>query len=153
MTGRPLEVEMSVSADARSVAEVRDAVTRFARRVRWIDDRRIDDLRLLVSEIVTNAVSAHGSLKVPQPLGVRCASDADRFELTVSDHGGGFDAPSGPLSVPDPDPDRVSGFGLGLIGTLADEAHFTRTEVGTEVRIVLVRRNDPPGSESGAVDT
>ena len=55
MTGDPLEDELSVAADAGSGAEVRDAVIRFARRAGWIDDRRMDDLRLLVSEIVTNA--------------------------------------------------------------------------------------------------
>jgi anti-sigma regulatory factor (Ser/Thr protein kinase) len=138
-------VELGVPAEPRSVSEVREVVTEFARRVGWIDERRVDDLRLLVSEIVTNAVAAHGSLDRPQPIDVRCECDADRFELIVRDRGGGCDPPPGPLDVPDPDPNRVSGFGLALIWTLADEAHFSRTPDGTEVRILFLRRLAPGG--------
>lgn len=136
----PLEVEMGVAAEPRSVAEVRDAVSRFATGVGWIGERRVDDLKLLVSEIVTNAIAAHRSASVTQQVEIRCRRDADRFELTVIDHGGGFDAPEGPVEPAEPDLNRVSGFGLALISTLADETRFARTSDGTEVSIVLVRR-------------
>jgi anti-sigma regulatory factor (Ser/Thr protein kinase) len=145
----PQAVELGVPAEARSVAEVRDVVSSFARRAGWIDPRRVDDLRLLVSEIVTNAVVAHRSLAEPRPIDVRCECDGARFEVVVRDRGGGFDPPAGPLDLPEPDPDRVSGFGLGLIWTLADEVHFARTPDGTEVRIVVVRRDGEVPADPG----
>jgi serine/threonine-protein kinase RsbW len=75
---------------------------------------RMRDVRLLVSELVTNAVR-HANLDEGDVIGlvVELADHALRVE--VHDPGGGF-VPS----APSPDPVRPSGWGLYLVAELAD---------------------------------
>jgi anti-sigma regulatory factor (Ser/Thr protein kinase) len=103
-----LERELAVSPEAAS--EARHALDGLN------DDLsgRMRDVRLLVSELVTNAVRhanlAKGDVIV---LVIDLADDALRVE--VHDPGGGF-VPS----APSPDPARPSGWGLYLVAELAD---------------------------------
>jgi anti-sigma regulatory factor (Ser/Thr protein kinase) len=103
-----LERELTVSPEA--AAEARHTLDGLG------DDLsgRMRDVRLLVSELVTNAVRhanlADGDVIV---LVIDLADDALRVE--VRDPGGGF-VPS----APSPDPTRPSGWGLYLVAELAD---------------------------------
>jgi anti-sigma regulatory factor (Ser/Thr protein kinase) len=103
-----LERELAVSPEAAS--EARHALDGLG------DDLsgRMRDVRLLVSELVTNAVRhanlADGDVIV---LVLDLADDALRVE--VHDPGGGF-VPT----APSPDPARPSGWGLYLVAELAD---------------------------------
>jgi anti-sigma regulatory factor (Ser/Thr protein kinase) len=103
-----LERELAVSPEAAS--EARHALDGLN------DDLsgRMRDVRLLVSELVTNAVRhanlADGDVIV---LVLDLADDALRVE--VHDPGGGF-VPT----APSPDPARPSGWGLYLVAELAD---------------------------------
>ena len=89
----------------------------------------LDTLRLLVSELVTNAVR-HGDGS--QPVEVRAHWNSE-VRIEVSDHGHGFS----------PQPrfgrlDEPGGFGLFLVGRLAD--HWgVETDGGTTVWFVLQR--------------
>ena len=72
-----------------------------------------EDLRLLVSEVVTNAIrhgDAGGSV-----VRLRIAPDTDHVRIEVRDPGTGFSPPE-----IDPDPDRAGGWGLWLVEQLAD---------------------------------
>jgi anti-anti-sigma factor len=75
---------------------------------------RVRDVRLLVSELVTNAVR-HANLATGDVirLVVDLADHALRVE--VHDPGGGFEP-----KVPEPDPSRPSGWGLYLVSELSD---------------------------------
>jgi anti-anti-sigma factor len=75
---------------------------------------RVRDVRLLVSELVTNAVR-HANLGAGDI--IRLVVDlADHvLRVEVHDPGGGFEP-----NVPEPDPGRPSGWGLYLVSELSD---------------------------------
>jgi signal transduction histidine kinase len=88
-----------------------------------------DTLRLLVSEVVTNAVR-HGDGRRPLEIHARWNSEV---RIEVCDRGAGF-APH-PRAGP---PDEPGGYGLLLVGSLA-ERWGVRTDGGTTVWFVLRR--------------
>jgi len=89
----------------------------------------IDTLRLLVSEVVTNAVR-HGDST--RPLEVHASWDSE-VRVEVSDQGNGFTPAPRPGA-----PDEPGGFGLFLVGQLADRWGVERDR-GTTVWFVLQR--------------
>lgn len=101
------EVKQGLDADTASAGHAR----RFVDQVlsRWHCDSVLDDVKLLVSELVTNAViHAHSEVEVA----VRLLSDAVRIE--VVDRG-----PTGTLTPSDPARDAESGRGLLLVESMA----------------------------------
>jgi len=105
-----------------------------------LEPGRVADLRLVVSEAVTNAVEAQGAVGAPDRIVVRCRVADDHVLVEVVDHGPGFD----PDAVPDlPDvetPERLrheSGLGVALMERLADEADVESGPDGTTVRLVV----------------
>jgi anti-sigma regulatory factor (Ser/Thr protein kinase) len=95
-----------------------------------LPETQVETLRLLVSEIVTNAVR-HGSSDDPVELR---ASWNSEVRVEVSDHGDGF-SPHPRLGAGD----EPGGFGLYLVGRLADR-WGVETDEGTTVWFVLRRR-------------
>jgi anti-sigma regulatory factor (Ser/Thr protein kinase) len=74
-----------------------------------LDERRFEATRLLVSELVTNAVKYGGE----GPVRVKVASAPERFRVEVIDSGTGFVANERA-------PDQEGGFGLPMVEHLAD---------------------------------
>jgi len=121
-------LDLTLAPEAGSVAEARakvcDAVTpEFA-------DRDVETLRLLVSEVVTNAVR-HGSAS--QPVELHLTWNAE-VRVQVCDHGDGFTPAPRIGALDDP-----GGFGLYLVGRLADR-WGVETDDGTTVWFVLRRQ-------------
>jgi anti-sigma regulatory factor (Ser/Thr protein kinase) len=83
-----------------------------------------DDVDILVSELVTNSVRHAGSDLIE--LEARTSPTTVRVE--VGDSGPGFDR----QDPPEPDPDRVGGYGLYLVDRLANRWGVERTG-GTRV--------------------
>ena len=133
--------ELRIPATAASVAAARAFVVEIAMQCGWFDDRRLDDLRLLVSEVATNAVRAQLARGSEDPIDVWCETGHRRLEVRIRDHAGGFVVPDPP---PEPDPTRgeEGGFGLPIIVALADETEFEPTDGGTEVRVVVLGSHD-----------
>ena len=113
-----------------------------------LDDRlqpgRVADVRLVVSEAVTNALRAQAVAHVADPILVRCDLGGDRIVVEVADHGPGFD----PSAVPDlPEvetPERLrheSGLGVSLMHQLADSAVLDSGPDGTVVKLTFVVGN------------
>jgi anti-sigma regulatory factor (Ser/Thr protein kinase) len=75
---------------------------------------RLHDVRLLVSELVTNAVR-HANLAAEDVILLVIDYADRRLRVEVEDPGSGF-----ALSEPSPDPTRPSGWGLYLVAQLAD---------------------------------
>jgi serine/threonine-protein kinase RsbW/stage II sporulation protein AB (anti-sigma F factor) len=106
----------AVPATAEQIAVVRNAVTAYARLV-GVTDLRLGDVRLAVSEAVTNAVlhayrdRAPGQIRVAAVL-----QDDGHLMITVEDDG------FGPLPRPD-----SPGLGLGLptIASVADSVSLS----------------------------
>jgi anti-sigma regulatory factor (Ser/Thr protein kinase) len=117
----PHHLEISLPSEPRSVGEARTRVLEALETD--IDEPRRETLRLLVSEVVTNAVR-HGADGGPVQLN---ASWNSHVRVEVVDHGGGFTpAPrSRPLDEP-------GGYGLFLVGALADR-WGVETDDGTTV--------------------
>lgn len=137
-------VELMIPAESSFVATARRFITDVAGKADWMDQQHLDDLRLMASEAVTNALRAQRRAKVGDKICVRCMLFSDRFEFSVADSAGGFERPAHLDIHTDPELSREGGFGLPLIEALADEAHFVNTDGGTTVRLVVYR----PGCSS-----
>jgi anti-sigma regulatory factor (Ser/Thr protein kinase) len=121
-------LDLTLPPQPASVAEAR---TRVCDAIEpELSDGACDTLRLLVSEVVTNAVRHGGGDGQPVELRARWNSEV---RIEVSDRGGGF-TPAPRLSASD----EPGGFGLFLVGRLADR-WGVETDGGTTVWFVLQR--------------
>jgi serine/threonine-protein kinase RsbW len=108
---------------------------------RPIPERRVEDLRLAVTEACANAVDAQQQAGDPRPIVVVIEASPGRVVVTVTDHAGGFDPDDlAPLpSVTDPGRLRHErGLGLALMRTHVDDVQFTPTDDGTEVALTVL---------------
>ena len=112
------EVTLRVPAKSDYVALVRVVLAAAAAIDPDSRSDRVEDLRVAVSEAVTNAVEAHKAAGTDSHIEVHCFTKGNRVEVTVRDRGPGFDPDEVPV-VPDPEsPERMffeNGLGLSLI--------------------------------------
>ena len=106
-----MEVDLELAGHPDSVSEARRAVSDLGDQ---IPSGRLDDLRLLVSEVVTNAIR-HAEMGPQDRVGLRIVAVDDAVRVEVRDRGHGF-----VLREAAPDPARASGWGLYLVAELAD---------------------------------
>ena len=99
-----MRVSLEVPAEAEAAAIAREVVARALVEVPVPEDR-LEDLRLLTSEIVTNAVR-HAGLAKEDTIGVAVSASERRVRVEVADDGPGFD----PSDLPEPPP---NGWGDG----------------------------------------
>jgi anti-sigma regulatory factor (Ser/Thr protein kinase) len=134
-------LELSVPARAEYIAVVRLVVSSLAIARRALADERIDDLKLAVSEACTNAFEANVSAgRAEAPVTISCYEAPERFEVSVTDAGTGFDPERLPTHPPVTDPDRLNferGLGIPLIRSLVDDVRFDSTPGGTTVTMTL----------------
>lgn len=131
-------IELEIPPRSDHLALVRLVVESSASVDGRLSERRIDDLRLAVSEACTNAVDAQAASSSNAPIQVRIDASEKRVVVTVIDHAGGFDLAALDPIPPVTDPLRLRherGLGIPLIQSLVDDATFTRTSDGTEVRL------------------
>ncbi len=138
------EVELEIPARSVHLSLARQVVAAIAAVEPRFRTERIDDLRVAVSEAVTNAVEAHTIDASAGRINIRCRLDGDGDWITVEvrDQAGGFDPTEVPV-VPDPQhPERLDfehGLGIPLMRELADETEIHPTGAGTAVRLVVYR--------------
>src|SRR5689334_22720678 len=121
------QLELTLPPAPASVAEARTRLLDAVGPALPDDERQT--LQLLVSELVTNAIR-HANCKQPLELRARWNSEV---RVEVVDHGDGF--------VPHPrvgEPEEPGGFGLYLVGRLADR-WGVETDESTCVWFVLAR--------------
>lgn len=103
-----------------------------------LSDRRIDDLRLAVSEGCANALDAQRKAGVEAAVGVTVELSAGEVTVAITDHAGGFE-PAELSEIPAvTDPTRLAherGLGIQLMRALVDKVDFEPTGDGT--RLVL----------------
>ena len=104
-------VEHQLPVAPEAAAEARHALDDVSAA---IPDTRLRDVRLLVSELVTNAVR-HANLADSDEILLVIEVGEGALRVEVHDPGGGF-VPTAPA----PDPARPSGWGLYLVAELAD---------------------------------
>lgn len=114
---------------ARRFAHVLDA---------WTDPAQIDQVELIVSELVTNAVR-HGNTSTTQSVALEMRVDSSGIAGSVSDEGrAGFT-----LSTAPPKPDQPGGLGLFIARALSDTLEVECSPTGNTVRFTLA---SPGGS-------
>jgi anti-sigma regulatory factor (Ser/Thr protein kinase) len=106
-----VRVERQLAATPEAAAEARHALGDMAD---MLPGGRARDVRLLVSELVTNAVR-HANLDDGDVILLVIDLADSMLRVEVHDPGGGFIP-----SAPSPDPARPSGWGLYLVAELAD---------------------------------
>jgi serine/threonine-protein kinase RsbW len=113
------------SATAESVPLARESLAAFAAAAGATGDE-LDDIRLAVSEAVTNVV-VHAYRGRRGYINLTAALAGDEMWVLVTDHGSGLHARSD---------SRGLGFGLALIAQLSDEFAIVQPAAGgTEVRM------------------
>jgi anti-sigma regulatory factor (Ser/Thr protein kinase) len=117
-------VEIELPPAATSVARARDGLDVLRGSVA---DGTLEDVRLLISEIVTNSVR-HAGLGPADRVSVRVTADGKRVRAEVVDTGQGFEAP--PRG---PGAGAGSGWGLFLVEHLADRWGVERRDGRTLV--------------------
>jgi anti-anti-sigma factor len=106
---RQLECELAPTPEA--AAQARHALDGIPT---GLPAGRARDVRLLVSELVTNAVR-HANLGADDVIRLVVLLADHALRVEVHDPGGGFEP-----DVPEPDPGRPSGWGLYLVAELSD---------------------------------
>jgi anti-sigma regulatory factor (Ser/Thr protein kinase) len=124
-------VEMELEPTANSVAEARARLEEGLRGA--IKDRVLEDLRLLVSELVTNSVR-HAHLRGRDRVDVRVEAEPDRVRAEVTDPGPGFERP-----LAAPEAGACSGWGLFLVGRIANRWGVDHDDGHTRVWFELDR--------------
>jgi serine/threonine-protein kinase RsbW len=136
----PSVVVLEIPARRDHLALVRLVVSGTASIERLVPERRMEDLRLAVSEACANAVDAQLSRGATDPLVIRMAVEKDSVEVTVTDHAGGFDPGEVTPAPGATDPQRLRherGLGIPLMRSLVDDVSFTPTDGGTAVSLVI----------------
>ena len=119
-----MTIDVELASTASAPAQARGALEKISGR---ITPERMRDVRLLVSELVTNAVRHAGG----EAVRLIVALDRGILRIEVHDPGNGF-----VVEPPPDDPLRASGWGLVLVEELADRwgvDHSPRTRVWFEM--------------------
>ncbi len=104
-------------------------------------DERIEDLKLAVSEAVTNAIE-HGSNGGRNSVEVIFALDHDKLEVDIIDRGSGVEAFNAERRVVEEDnldAGMLRGFGMYLISELVDQYEVQSTSEGTSLKLRIFR--------------
>lgn len=134
---------LEIPAQPAFVGVARSVVAAVASTLDGIDDDRLEDLRVAVSEACTNAVEAHRRDAVDDRIVVRCTASSDELEVCIEDRradpslaAAADDVPAAPGPDAPPNTSEQS-WGIQLIQALVDEARFRETEEGTAVDLVV----------------
>jgi anti-sigma regulatory factor (Ser/Thr protein kinase) len=106
-----MRYEVALARDPDSAAEARSALGEVSDH---LPPRRLEDARLLVSELVTNAIR-HAGLGADDVIRLVVVTGDHGLRIEVCDPGSGFEP-----REPEPDPDQPSGWGLYLVRELSD---------------------------------
>lgn len=107
----PIRLERELAASPEAAREARLVLGALAPHV---PAPHFDDLRLLVTELVTNSLR-HGHLGAGDAIRLIVQVEPKILRVEVRDPGRGFDGP-----LPSPTQDLGAGWGLYLLGRIAD---------------------------------
>lgn len=144
------EVELEVPTDVAYVGLARLVVTTAARKA-GMDDARVEDLKIAVSEATTNAILARQELGKEDPVVLSFGPRDTRFEVTIRDTGPAFepDASHDDIAGGNSDAPDSSGLGVTVIRGLTDHVDFLRDghqRVHMRFSVELGGEGEPPVS-------
>jgi signal transduction histidine kinase len=121
----------AVHTSRQAPALVREALRD---RAAHLPDELRDDLLLLLTEVVTNAVR-HSGAREGVPIDVHLHERTDSVRIEVTDPGAGFDRPDRVV----PDLDTTGGLGLVLVDRMSRAWGTRRSAAGSHVWFELAR--------------
>jgi anti-sigma regulatory factor (Ser/Thr protein kinase) len=134
-----VKFDLELPRELDSAAAARHAVDQLADR---LPEEQLGDVRLLVSELVTNSLR-HAELGDEDQISLAVRVDDTRVRVEVSDPGPGFEP-----ADPSEDPETAEGWGLYLVATLSDR---WGVEQGATTRVWFeLDRTAAGGSEAAA---
>jgi anti-sigma regulatory factor (Ser/Thr protein kinase) len=106
------EIDLSLDPKPEVVTTARHALDQL---VDLLPQEKLEDVRLVVSELVTNSI-LHAELSPDDQISLTGTVSAGSVRGRVCDPGSGFEAPSEPC----PRPDMRGGWGLPIVETISD---------------------------------
>lgn len=150
-------IEMKVPAKAEYIGVMRLTLSGVANRMSFSYDA-IEDLKVAISEAVTNAVEHAYEEKESGEITVGFGLYEDRMEIMVADRGGSFDLEevkngTGPYQSDEPvEKIREGGFGLFLIEALMDEVKINN-KYGVMVIMTKYNREEEVDMDDDQIST
>jgi anti-sigma regulatory factor (Ser/Thr protein kinase) len=125
------EIAVALPAVPESIPRAREVLESLRGQ---LEESVLDDLRLIVSELVTNSIR-HAGLRTSDPIDLEVSVNESTIRLELRDRGRGFAPPPSPTN-----PFQESGWGLFLVSQLTDRWGVS-TEAGeTTVWIEIHRK-------------
>ena len=141
MTG---EIELSIPVRVDYVQLVRAVVGSLAATNPELSTARIADLRLVVSEALTNAIRAQEKNSISERLYVLCKLTDSAIEVEVRDNATGFDVDLIRDLPPTESPERLQherGLGLSILREMSDGLEIKSGPEGTVVHMTINSSN------------
>ena len=141
MTG---EIELSIPERVDYVQLVRAVVGSLAATNPELSTARIADLRLVVSEALTNAIRAQEKNSISERLYVLCKLTDSAIEVEVRDNATGFDVDLIRDLPPTESPERLQherGLGLSIMREMSDGLEIKSGPDGTVVHMTINSSN------------
>ncbi len=141
MTG---EIELSIPVRVDYVQLVRAVVGSLAATNPELSTARIADLRLVVSEALTNAIRAQEKNSISERLYVLCKLTDSAIEVEVRDNATGFDVDLIRDLPPTESPERLQherGLGLSIMREMSDGLEIKSGPDGTVVHMTINSSN------------
>ncbi len=137
MTG---EIKLSIPVRVDYVQLVRAVVGSLAATNSELSTARIADLRLVVSEALTNAIRAQEKNSISERLSVLCKLTDSAIEVEVRDNATGFDVDLIRDLPPTESPERLQherGLGLSIMREMSDGLEIKSGPDGTVVHMTI----------------
>ena len=141
MTG---EIELSIPVRVDYVQLVRAVVGSLAATNPELSTARIADLRLVISEALTNAIRAQEKNSISERLYVLCKLTDSAIEVEVRDNATGFDVDLIRDLPPTESPERLKherGLGLSIMREMSDGLEIKSGPDGTVVHMTINSSN------------
>jgi serine/threonine-protein kinase RsbW len=119
------------------LAMVRSVLSTALEAESVLKEERLQDLRLALSEAITNAIEAHNRSGTEATVRIRITVANTKVTVRVTDQGDGFDPSKLKKHPPVTDPERR--LGVTLMRRLTDSCTITQTKKGTTVTLVVQR--------------
>jgi anti-sigma regulatory factor (Ser/Thr protein kinase) len=109
---RETHIDLRLTSNSEAISAARHSLDEFKG---LLPPEKLEDVRLVVSELVTNSVR-HARLSPHDQISLTVTVSAGSVRGRVCDPGSGFEAPSEPC----PRPDMRGGWGLPIVETISD---------------------------------
>tara|TARA_Y100000590_G_scaffold95247_1_gene108030 strand:- start:8385 stop:8834 length:450 start_codon:yes stop_codon:yes gene_type:complete len=142
------EIELNIPVRVDYVQLVRAVVGSLATTNQELSAARISDLRLVVSEALTNAIRAQEKNSISERLTVLCKLTDSAIEVKVIDKAKGFEIDLVPDLPPTESPERLEherGLGLSIMRAMSDGLEIKSGPEGTLVQMTI---NSQSGNNS-----